>query len=275
MRTIEEEMKGKVVIITGGTKGIGKGCVDVFCELGANVVIGARSADVGMSIADEKTRKGPGKCMFFKCDVSMHENIKELVEYTAAQFGRINILINNAGYFPEQRPVDDVPVEEFQQILTTNLVAYYAGCKYVLPHLRKTKGSIVNVGSVLGLTGDEGSAIYSATKGAISTMTKSLAIDEARNGVRINEIKPGNIYTEMFEKTARMQEDPGAFRAYSDTLQWIGRGGMAAEIGRCVVFLASEWASFVTGASLLATGGYEIGEGPKKPLWNWTSMEKR
>ncbi len=275
MRSIEEGMKGKVAIITGATMGIGKGCVEAFCYAGVNVVAAARSVDLGNALAKELTAKGAGKCLFFECDVSKPEKIKELVEFTVEQFGRIDVLVNCAGYFPLQRPIDEVSVEDFNAILATNLVAYYAGCKYALPYLRTTKGNIVNIGSVLGTTGDEGAATYCATKGAITTMTKSLAVDEARHGVRVNEVKPGHICTEMFEKTTSMQKDPQAFLAYSETLQWMGRGGTAEEIATVVLFLASEWASFITGTEILATGGYEIGEGPKKPIFQWTTMEKK
>ena len=275
MRPIEEGMKGKIAIITGGTLGIGKACVKAFCYAGANVVAAARSIDLGNILAKELTEKGPGKCLFFECDVSNTERIKELVEFTVEQFGRIDVLVNCAGYFPLQRPIDEVSIKDFNDILAVNLVAYYAGCKYALPYLRTTKGNIVNIGSVIGTTGDEGAATYCATKGAITSLTRSLAVDEARNGVRVNEIKPGHICNEMFEKTVSRQKDPGAFMAYSEGLQWIGRGGSSEEVALTVLFMASEWASFITGAELMVTGGFEIGEGLKKPLFPWTTMEKK
>ncbi|MHB8276840.1 MAG: SDR family oxidoreductase [Candidatus Humimicrobiaceae bacterium] len=275
MRSIEEGMKDKVAIITGGSMGIGKACVKAFCYAGVNVVAAARSVDLGNALAEELTDKGPGKCLFFECDVSKPEKIKELVEFTAERFGRIDVLVNCAGYFPLQRPIDEVSIEDFNDILATNLVAYYAGCKYALPYLRTTKGNIVNIGSVLGTTGDEGAATYCATKGGINTMTKALAVDEARNGVRVNEVKPGHICNEMFEKTVSRQKDPKAFMKYSEELQWMGRGGTSEEVALTVLFLASEWASFITGAELMVTGGFEIGEGPKKPIFHWTTMKKK
>ncbi|WP_162462961.1 SDR family oxidoreductase [Paenibacillus psychroresistens] len=275
MRSIEEGMKGKVAIITGASMGIGKACVEAFCYAGVHVVAAARSKDLGEKLAKELTEKGAGSCVFFECDVSKHENVKALIDFTVAQFGRIDVLVNCAGYFPLQRPVDEISVEDFNDILVTNLTAYYAGCKYALPYLRTVKGNIINIGSVLGTTGNEGSAGYCATKGAITTMTKALAVDEARHGVRVNEVKPGHICTEMFELTTSRQKDPEAFLAYSETLQWLGRGGLPEEIATVVLFLASDWASFITGTEILATGGYEIGEGPKKPIFPWTTMEKK
>lgn len=275
LRPIEEGMKGKVTIITGGTMGIGKACVQAFCYAGAYVVAAARSVDLGTALAKELTEKGPGICEYFECDVSKEENLKELVDFTIKKFGRIDVLVNCAGYFPKQLPIDEVTVKDFNDILTTNLVSYYALSRFAMPYLRTSKGNIVNIGSVIGTTGDEGAATYCATKGAIEAMTKSLAVDEARNGVRINEIKPGHICNEMFEKTVSRQPDPVAFMEYSETLQWMGRGGASQEVATAVLFMASEWASFITGASLMVTGGYEFGEGPKRPVFNWNTMGKK
>ena len=112
------------------------------------------------------------------------------MEYAHLTLGKIDVLVNCAGVWPAQLPVDEVTVEDFEDLLRTNLVAYYAGCRYALPYLRAAKGNIVNIGSVIGTTGKEGAAIYCSTKGGIESLTKSLAIDEARNGVRVNEIKP-------------------------------------------------------------------------------------
>jgi len=275
LRPIEEGMKGKVTIITGGTMGIGKACVKAFCYAGAKVIAAARSEDLGNELARELTEKGPGECRFVKCDVSKEEDLKALVDFTVKTFSRIDVLVNCAGYFPKQLPIDEVTVKDFNNILTTNLVSYYALSRYALPYLRTSKGNIVNIGSVIGTTGDEGAAIYCATKGGIEAMTKALAVDEARHGVRINEIKPGHICNEMFEKTVSRQPNPEEFMAYSETLQWLGRGGASEEVATAVLFMASEWASFITGASLMVTGGYEFGEGTKKPIFNWTTMEKK
>ena len=274
MRPIEEGMKEKVAIITGGSMGIGKACVETFCYAGANVVTAARSADLGNALAERLTEKGPGKCLFFECDVANADKIRELIEFTVEKFDKIDVLVNCAGYFPLQRPIDEITIEDFNSILAVNLVAYYAGCKYALPYLRETRGNIVNIGSVLGTTGKEGSSIYCATKGGISSITKALAIDEARNGVRINEVKPGHICIEAYEKAASKQEKPQAFREYHERLQWLGRGGLPEEVALAVLFLASEWASFITGTELMVTGGYEIGEGSKQPMFNWNTKNK-
>ena len=274
---IEQSLRDSVVIVTGGTTGIGRGCVHGFMKMGANVVFCGRNIERGKAVEAEMNARSRGKCIFREVDVSKPDEVKELVEFTAKEFGRINTLVNNAGYFPLQRPCDVITIEEFKQVLDTNLVAYFAGIKYVLPYLRATRGSVINIGSVLGQTGDEGSAAYSATKGAIETMTRSIAADEGCYGVRINEVKPGHINTDMFRKTTSMQEDKEGFIKYSDSLQWLGRGGTSAEIASTVMFLASDWASFITGTDILVSGGFEIGEGPKRKnpfLADWKDIMK-
>ena len=274
---IEESLRDTVVIVTGGTTGIGRGCVHGFMKMGANVVFCGRNVERGNAVEADMNAKYKGKCIFREADVSDPDQVKALVEFTANEFGRINTLVNNAGYFPLQRPSDVITIEEFKQVLDTNLVAYFAGIKYALPYLRATKGSVINIGSVMGLMGGEGSAAYTATKGAIETMTRSIATDEGRYGVRINEVKPGHINTDMFRKTTSMQEDMEGFIKYSDEIQWLGRGGTSAEIAGTVMFLASDWASFITGTDILVTGGYEIGEGPKRKnpyLADWTGIMK-
>lgn len=275
---IEDSLRDTVVIITGGTTGIGRGCVHGFMSMNANVVFCGRNVERGKAIEKDMTERYPRhKCIFREADVSDPEQVRELVEFTVKEFGRLNTLVNNAGYFPLQRPCDVITIEEFKQVLDTNLVAYFAGIKYSLPYLRATKGSVINIGSVLGQTGDEGSAAYTATKGSIETMTRSISADEGCYGVRINEVKPGHINTDMFRKTTSRQEDKEGFIKYSDTLQWLGRGGTSAEIASVVMFLASDWASFITGTDILVTGGFEIGEGPKKKnpfLADWTDIMK-
>ena len=179
---IEDSLRDTVVIVTGGTTGIGRGCVHGFMKMGANVVFCGRNVDRGNAVEQDMNARYKRKCFFRKVDVSNPDEIKGLVDFTISEFGRLNTLVNNAGYFPLQRPSDVITIEEFKQILNTNLVAYFAGIKYALPYLRAAKGSVINIGSAIGLTGDEGSAAYTATKGAIETMTRSIATDEACNG---------------------------------------------------------------------------------------------
>lgn len=261
--SIEENMKGKVAFMTGGTRGIGKATVETFVQAGVNVVFVGRGQEDGHELAEELNALGKGEATYMECNVTDHKKLEACIEATYKKYGKLNTLFNCAGVFPAQKPADQYSVEEFNRILDINLVSYFVGIRKALPYLRESKGVILNVGSVLGLQGDEGACAYTATKGAIETMTRTIACDEARNGVRVCEIKPGHINTEMFAITTREQDDPEGFVRYSDSLQWMNRGGEPEEIAYAALFLASDWASFITGTDLLVTGGYEIGEGPK------------
>lgn len=261
--SIEENMRGKAAFMTGGTSGIGRATVEVFVQAGVNVVFVGRNEDKGRAIEAELNALGKGEATYLPCDVTDFSKLAACVDVAARKYGKLDVLFNCAGIFPPQKAATEYSLKEFQRILDTNLVAYFITIKAALPYLRKTKGVIVNTGSVLGGQGDEGACAYTATKGAIQTMTKTIAIDEARYGVRCVEVKPGHINTEMFFKTTSEQADPEGFVHYSDSLQWMNRGGKPEEIAYAVLFLASGWASFVTGTDLYVTGGYEIGEGPK------------
>ena len=151
---IEDSLTDTVVIITGGTTGIGRGCVHGFMKMGAHVVFCGRNVERGNAVQKEMNDRYPTQeCIFKQVDVSKEDEVEALVEFTAKTFGRINTLVNNAGYFPLQRPSDDVSIAEFRKVLDNNLVAYFAGIKFALPYLRATKGSVINIGSVLGQTG--------------------------------------------------------------------------------------------------------------------------
>jgi NAD(P)-dependent dehydrogenase (short-subunit alcohol dehydrogenase family) len=274
MATFIDSIKGMKVIITGGSKGIGKGCAKVFCEAGADVVICSRNVNDCEITAREIMQTSSGRCEYIKCDVSNEDEVKQLIEYAVKIYGRLDCLINNAGYYPPQRLIDDIPVEEFRYILNTNLVGYFAGCKYALPYLRTTRGNIINMGSIIGAVGQEGASIYTATKGAISSLTKTLAMDEARNGVRVNAVLPGNIITEMYYTNKSRDPDPEGFEKWSNNVQWMGRGGTIEEVGNTCLFLASSGASFITGAEIYVTGGYETGEGQNIPYLKEKGIRK-
>lgn len=263
MMTIEEEMKGKVAIVTGGNTGIGLGCAEVFCAAGMNVVISARREEKGIAAAAEVTARGGGKCVFFRCDVSDPKQVQALVDFAVKTFGKLDTMVNNAGYVPPHLDACDMPVESYLDVLHTNLAGEFYGCKYAIPHLRKTKGSIINMSSVLAVVGQEQTAGYSSTKGGINSMTQTIAIEEARHGVRVNAIMPGHIVTELFLKEKERAPDPEAYTARCDGYAWLGRGGTSEEIGKVALFLASSWAGFMTGACVMVSGGLEFGTMPK------------
>jgi NAD(P)-dependent dehydrogenase (short-subunit alcohol dehydrogenase family) len=261
MATILDELAGKVIIVTGGTRGIGRGCAEAFCRCGSSVVIAGRDAVQGELVAAAMGRQGPGSCVFLPCDVSDDAQVKELVERTCHAHGRLDCMINNAGYLPQRRRIDEISVVDFEHVLRTNLLGVFSGCRYSLPHLRETGGSIINMSSILGIVGQEGSSIYAATKAAIIALTTSLAIDEAAAGVRVNAVLPGNIESELGRGNTGPSMSPELSRELSNTAQWIRRQGTALEVGWTCVYLASSMSSYVTGAEIRVTGGFEMGNG--------------
>src|SRR5215470_17393051 len=186
--------EGKVTIITGGSKGIGEGCVRVFVAAGAKVVFCARNETAGQELANELNQTGPGTTTFVKCDVSQEAEIERLIDTTVAQHGRIDCLINNAGWHPPHQPIDDFSAKDFRDLLDLNLVSIFLACKYALPHLRRTQGNIINLSSLVGSMGQLHAVTYVATKGAITAFTKALAVDEAAHDVRVNSVSPGNVW---------------------------------------------------------------------------------
>ena len=255
--------KDKVAIVTGGSKGIGAGCVKVFVEEGgATVVFCSRTGQEGTALEAEVNRKGPGRAVFVRADVSRVDDIRHLIDTTVERFGRIDCLINNAGWHPPHRPIDDFSIEDFRSLLDLNLVSYFAACKFALPHLRKVKGNIINMSSLVGSMGQAGAATYVATKGAITALTKALAIDEAGHEVRVNSVSPGNIYTPLWQEAIDAAPDPVKCRADGDAAQLLGRMGTIEEAGRLCLYLAAE-ATFTTGVDHILSGGAELGYGRK------------
>jgi len=263
-KSIEECVKGKTAVITGGTSGIGRACVKIFCAAGINVVTTGRSVTKGEALEAEINKQNKGTCKYFPCDIKDSDRLCEVIEKAVEIFGGIDILVNCAGYFPKHAPIDMITKEMFQDVIDTNLTAYFMGCKYALPYIRTSKGCIVNIGSIVAVTGGQGCQAYCCTKGAIEAFTRSLAIDEARNGVRVNEIKPGHIVTDILGQLTTEKNDSCGLNEYMDNIQFMGRGGKPEEIAYAALFFASEWSGFTTGVDLRVSGGYELGEAEKK-----------
>ena len=263
MIPIEEEMKGKVAIITGANTGIGFGCAKGFSEAGMNVVMAARRKEKGEAAAAELNAAGKGECTFFQCDVSDPDQVKALIDFAVEKYGRLDTMVNNAGYNPIHMDACDMSIESYQRVLATNLMGEFYGCKFAIPHLRKTKGSIINMSSILSKVGQEQTAGYSSTKGGINSMTQTIAIEEARHGVRVNAICPGHIMTEIVYKEMERVADPEAYLDRCNHYSWLGRGGQPEEVGTAALFLASSWAGYITGVTLNVSGGMEFGTIPK------------
>ncbi|KAK5856084.1 hypothetical protein PBY51_007703 [Eleginops maclovinus] len=252
----------RVVIVTGGSKGIGRGIVKVFVENGAKVVFCARGGAVGEALEAELNKAGPGLCKFVSCDISKEDDIKRLIAVTVEHYGQVDCLVNNAGWHPPHKPTDDTTAEEFRDLLNLNLISYFLASKYVLPYLRQRRGNIINVSSLVATIGQKNAAPYVATKGAIISMTKAMAVDESRYNVRVNCISPGNVLTPLWEELAGQTPDAAATIKMGENAQLMGRMGTEAECGLAALYLAAD-ATFCTGIDLLLSGGAELDYGSK------------
>ncbi|XP_006982020.1 L-fucose dehydrogenase [Peromyscus maniculatus bairdii] len=248
---------GKVVVVTGGGRGIGAGIVRAFVDSGAQVVFCDKDEARGRALEQELVGT-----VFVPCDVTQEGDLQTLISETLSRFGRLDCVVNNAGYHPPAQWPEETSAQDFRQLLELNLLGTYALTKLALPHLRKYRGNIINISSLVGAIGQSQAVTYVATKGAVTAMTKALALDESRHGVRVNCISPGNIWTPLWEELAMSTPDPSATILEGTLAQPLGRMGQAAEVGAAAVFLASE-ATFCTGLELLVTGGAELGYGCK------------
>lgn len=252
----------KTVIITGGAKGIGAGCVRVFAAAGANIVLADRDETSGQQVADEMQTTAPGRVAFVRCDVTKADDLHHLVAATIARAGRLDCLINNAGWHPPHLPIDEFSPDDFRRLLELNLISVFTLCKLALPHLRRTQGNIINIASLVASLGQHHATTYVATKGAVLAFTKALAIDEAVHDVRVNSVSPGNVWTPMWQAAVDASPDPAQTRAAGEAAQLTGRMGTPEEAGKLCLFIAAE-ATFCTGQDFLLTGGAELDYGRK------------
>ncbi len=245
----------RVAAVTGGAKGIGEGCCRVFCREGGKVAILDRDAIAGERLAADLMAIGPGEATFFPCDVAAQEQLRSAIEAAVARFGRLDCLINNAGVHPPATSIDETPIEGMEQLMRVNYLSTFAGCKFALPHLRATRGTIVNMSSMTAVLGQHLSTAYCATKAAQVGLTKALAIECGPYGVRVNAILPSNVDTPLMREWAATLDDPRSALDRVAGLQVFGRMATPEEIGRVALFLATEDSSFLTGQAIEADGG--------------------
>ena len=243
----------KVVIVTGAGSGIGAGTARRFLTEGAFVVLNGRR--------EEKLRETVGgfdaaKSLLHPGDVSDEAYVKNLVAETVAKFGKLDVLVNNAG-FATFGPFAQVTTEDWRKMMATDLDGVYFGAREALPHLLKTKGCIVNLSSASGLGGDWGMSAYNAAKGAVTNFTRALALEYGSRGVRINAVAPSFTSTDA---TAEFEKNQAVLDAFRDRLP-IGRGATPDEIAGVIAFLASEDARFVNGVILPVDGGLYASNG--------------
>lgn len=252
------KLTGKTAIITGGSKGIGFGCARVFGRHGAKVVIAARGEEAGLRA--EAELRGVGiDATFIACDVADASQMRSLVDRAVARLGRLDCIVNNAGWHPPAMSIEQISVEDFERLLRLNLTSTFMGCKFALPHLLATRGSIINMTSAVALVGQSAAASYVATKGGQIGLARALAVDLAPRGVRVNAVAPAGVMTPLVKEWADSEYDPA--EALDAVHRWhlLGRMATIDEIGEICAFLASDEASFLTGQVICADGGAALG----------------
>jgi NAD(P)-dependent dehydrogenase (short-subunit alcohol dehydrogenase family) len=252
----QRRFDGKAVVVTGGASGIGKATAERFLEEGAMVAIMDLSEESCKATSSELNQKGY-EPVFVTGDVSSHSDVKRMVSEAVGRLGRIDVLFNNAGILVEGT-VEQVSEEAWDRIMAINVKGVFLMCKEVVPlMLKQGGGTIVNNASCSGLVGDRNAIAYNTSKGAVVLMTKCLALDYAQRGIRANCVCPGEIDTPMFRQEAKARNKPvEEYRKELCEYHPIGRLGEPKEVANAVLFLASDDASFITGAAFSVDGGY-------------------
>ena len=248
------KLKDKVAVVTGAGSGIGKGIATVFFREGAKVVVADWDEQAGKKTAEEIRRSG-GDAFFVKCDVSNEEQVKAMIQVTIAKYGRINVLVNNAG-IGVYKTVLDTTSEEWDRCLAVDLKGVFLCSKYAIPHIKAAGGgAIVNIASVHSYQNVGGTAPYAASKGGVVALTRVMAIDYGRDKIRVNAVCPGWIDTPLTQGIFADSPDPEKARRDVERRQILGRLGTPEEVGEAAAFLASDEASYITGASLMVDNG--------------------
>ncbi len=245
-------LAGKVVLISGGARGMGAAEARLFAREGAQVVLGDILDAEGKAVEAEVNAQG-GKAVFVHLDVTREAEWEQAVALAVSRFGTLNVLVNNAGIGGASR-VEDTTAEAWDRVLAVNAKGVFLGTKAAIPAMRQAGGgSIVNISSQLGLVGmDDSSPQYTASKGAVRLLTKTTALQYAREGIRCNSVHPGPIVTPM---TERRRAEPDVYQRMLSRIP-LGRYGEPDEVAYAVLYLASDESSFVTGSELVIDGGW-------------------
>lgn len=243
-------VEGKVAVISGGARGIGAATAKLLAQEGAAVVIADVLEEEGMATEAEITESG-GRAVFMQLDVTDEENWKEVISATVAAYGKLDVVVNNAG-ISGRTTVEETPAENWDRVMEVNGKGVFLGTKLAIPELRKAGGgSIINISSIYGIVGSETSASYHASKGAVRIFTKSAAIQYAGEGIRVNSVHPGFVDSPM-TAAAHALPEVHDLRVGRTPL---GRMGTPEDIAAGILYLASDESSFVTGSELVIDGG--------------------
>ncbi len=245
--------QNKVVLITGATSGIGRTTALAFAAAGAKVVLSGRRQTEGEAVVAEIKAAG-GTAAFLRTDVTDEAQVAALIAFTVSTYGRLDVAFNNAGTEGELSPVTAASVENYRQTFDINVLGTLLALKHEIPAMLKNGGgSIINVSSIAGLIGLAGASVYVGSKHAVLGITKSVALEVAKQGIRVNAVSPAAIDTGMLDRfTGNNPDTKAAFGG----MHPIGRYGQPREIADAVLFLASDQASFITGQSLTVDGGF-------------------
>ncbi|HEY8481688.1 MAG TPA: glucose 1-dehydrogenase [Spirillospora sp.] len=250
------QLDGKVALITGGARGMGKSHVRRFLDEGAKVVFGDVLEEEGAKLAADLG----DDARFVRMDVTREEDWRTAVETTTETYGALNVLVNNAGII-RHKTIEEMSLDEFRRILEVNLVGQWLGVKAVIPAMKEAGGgSIINVSSTEGFIGAQGLAAYSASKFGVRGLTKAAARELGRHGIRVNSIHPGGVLTPLSLQEDVVAGTADSAEAFLKALP-LGRMGKAKEVSGIVVYLASDDSSYCTGSEVLVDGGMLTGAG--------------
>jgi NAD(P)-dependent dehydrogenase (short-subunit alcohol dehydrogenase family) len=252
-------LQGKIALITGGSTGFGYAMAELFSREGADVVIAARGKEKGIRACQRIKELTGGKVKFIQCDVTKENEVSDLMNTIIAEYKRIDILVNSTGILILQE-FENTSEEEWDQTMAVNLKGCFLVIKHAVPFMIKDKkGSIINMSSVVGLVGKGYNPVYSASKGGVTLLTRSLALRYAKYNVRVNCICPGTIITDLNRDRIEKSSDPAKTLRDMISEYPLGRLGTPIDIANAAIYLASDESQWVTGIALSVDGGYTAG----------------
>ncbi|RAI64790.1 short-chain dehydrogenase [Pseudomonas fluorescens] len=247
------ELKDKVCIVTGGASGIGKAIATIFAKNGASVIVADVNADAARATAEEIGAVGIG------CNVAINADVKAMVDTTLERFGKIDVLVNNAG-FGLTGNVVTIEEQDWDRLMSVNLKGMFLCAKHVVPVMARQKsGSIINTTSYTASSAIANRTAYVASKGGVSALTRAMALDHAADGIRVNAVAPGTIDSPYFDRIFAQSDNPDGLRAAFEARAVMNRMGKPEEIAEAFLFLASDRSRFATGSILTVDGGSSIG----------------